>query len=224
MNSIITVVTPAETSNLTTLERVKLELSIYDGASDELLLAKIAEASSDIAVRCGPMLRRETVTETFYTDHYRECAPALILTRRPVAAIIDRTVDDELIAGVIVDGVGLAAGEYRVKGENGLLYRSTALGFRYGWEFCQSIAVTYSAGYMLPGQAGRDLPASLEAACVELVSSYWASRGRDPTLKAEENVGVARFEYWIGSVGEAGDLPPGVMQKIQPYLLRGAFA
>lgn len=228
MYSIVTVIEEAETTSLTTLERVKLELGINDNASDEILAIKIAEASSDIAVRCAPTLRRETITQTFYPDGWgSECALALRLREYPVAAIIDRTVEeiiDEVptdveIKGVVVDGVGLDAAEYRVVPENGLLYRTMG---RWGW--CQSIAVTYQGGYLLPGQAGRNLPPSIESACVELVSGYWAARGRDPTLKARETIDVARFEYWVGSVGEAGDLPPGVMAKIDPYLIRGAFA
>lgn len=227
MYSIISVVTAADTTALTTLERVKLELAINDNASDELLTIKIAEASSDIAVRCAPLLRRETVTQTFYPETWHECARALRLRNYPVAAIVDRTVQeiiegvstDVLIPGVIVDGVGRDAAEYRVAPENGLLY--LAMG---QWSFGQSIAVTYDGGYLLPGQPNRNLPASLEAACVELVTSYWFSRGRDPNLKARETVDVARFEYWVGAVGESGDLPPGVMQKIDPYLIRGAFA
>jgi hypothetical protein len=227
MYSITTVIEPAETAALTTLERVKLELGIDNTDGDEILIVKIAEASSDIAVRCAPTLRRETVTQTFYPDRWSECVSALRLRNYPVAAIIDRTVEeiiemvptDVLIPGVIVDGVGLDAAEYRFVPENGLLYRAN-----FPWAFCQSVAVTYRGGYLLPGQANRNLPASIEAACVELVSGYWHSRGRDPLVKSETNFGVAEFQYWVGAVGEAGDLPPGVMQKISPYLIKGAFA
>lgn len=218
MNSVIAVVTPAEVTALTTLERIKLELNINSDASDDLLLAKIDEATSDIAMRCEPTLKRETVTETFYPDRNGSCAEKLILRRYPVASISSVTVDGVALAeAVIVDDVVTALAEYRVDGESGLLYRQTTAGYPRHWSFCQSIAVTYAAGYLLPGEANRNLPPSLEAACIELLSSYWASRGRDPTLRAEENVGVARFEYWIGAVGPAGDLPPGVMSKIRPY-------
>lgn len=228
MYSIITVIEDAETTSLTTLERVKLELGINDNATDDLLAIKISEASSDIAVRCAPTLRRETVTQTFYPEGWGgECALALRLRDYPVVGIIDRTVQEEIdevltdveIKGVVVDGVGLEAAEYRVVPENGLLYRVTGR-----WNWCQSIAVTYEGGYLLPGQEGRNLPPSIESACVELVAGYWAARGRDPLVKAEEAPQVYRYEYWVGAVGEAGDLPPGVMTKIAPYLIRGAFA
>lgn len=227
MYNIITPIEPAATSALTTLDRVKLELGITNNDNDAILTFKIAEASSDIAIRCAPLLQRETVTQTFYSDGWNERVSALRLRNYPVAGIIDRTVQetidsvltDVVIKGVVLDDVGLDAAEYRVVPENGLLYRVSC-----HWSFCRSIAVTYQGGYLLPGELGRNLPPALEAACVELVSGYWAARGRDPTLKARETIDVARFEYWVGAVGEAGDLPPGVMAKISPFLRQGAFA
>lgn len=207
MNSTVAIITPADLTALTTLERAKLELGISGTDDDEILTAKIGEAGSDIVVRCEPALKRETVTETFYPDRRGNSAEELALRRYPVAAVTT----------VTIDGLDLDAAEYRVNGEAGLLYRQTLDGCPRQWSCFRSIAVTYAGGYLLPGQDGRDLPPSLEAACIELLSSYWAAKGRDPTLKAEENVGVARFEYWIGTVGPAGDLPPGVMSKIGPY-------
>lgn len=218
MNPDITVVTPATTTALTTLDRVKLELSINNDDSDEILTVKISEASSDIAVRCDPALLRETVTETYYPDREGACSDKLVLRRYPVASVSSVTVDGvALTEAVIVDDVVTALAEYRLDGASGLLYRQTTSGYSCHWSFCVSIAVTYAGGYLLPGEVGRNLPPSLEAACVELVSSYWAARGRDPSIKAEENIGVYRYEYWVGAIGEAGDLPPGVMSKIAPF-------
>ena len=48
MRSIVEIVTPTESELLTTLERVKVELQITTDANDEILEAKIAEASSDV--------------------------------------------------------------------------------------------------------------------------------------------------------------------------------
>lgn len=210
MNSTLAVTTPADVTALTTIERVKLELSITNSDDDDLLSAKIDDATSDIAVRVGPSLRRETVTETFYPDRGPGCADKLILRRWPVASIASVTVDDETVDST----------EYRVDGETGLLYRLSTDGYPCRWLFYKSLAVGYTAGYLLPGEANRDLPPSLEAAAIELVGSYWASRGRDPAVMEEENVGVARFRYWVGAVGTVGDLPPGVMAKIAPFAKR----
>lgn len=221
MNSILTVTTPATNTALTTVERVKLELSIAGNESDLLLAAKIDEATSDIAIRVRPSLKRETVSETFWHDHgrfgmqghnSRHGAP-LILRRFPVARI----------ASVMLDDIDIDASEYRLDAETGLLYRISSAGFPDHWRFGKAAVVAYDAGYLLPGDTDTDLPASLEAACIELVSSYWRSRGRDPNLRAEEVAGVGRFDYWVGAIGQSGDLPPGVMAKIAPFMM-GGFA
>jgi len=207
MNSTVAVTTPAEVTALSTLDRVKLELRITGSDDDALLEAKLGEASSDIALRCAPSLRRETLTEIFYPDRGPICLDKLLLSRWPVASIATVTLDDE-----VVDG-----DEYRVDGERGLLYRLSTTGYPSQWSFSKSLAIDYAAGYLLPGEDGRDLPPSLEAAAIDLVSSYWASRGRDPLLRREENVGVSRFDYWVGAVGASGNLPPGVMSKIEMF-------
>jgi len=53
MRSIVEIVTPTESELLTTLARVKAELQITTDANDEILEAKIAEASSDIQAALG---------------------------------------------------------------------------------------------------------------------------------------------------------------------------
>ena|GEM_PF-1621835 len=211
MISIVSITTPADNTALTTVERMQQELSI--AGNDELLAAKIDEATSDIAIRCRPLLRRETLTETFWHDHGRfgthdvSRSPPLILRRFPVVSIDTVTLDD-----VVID-----ASEYRLDADTGLLYRLTSSGFPGHWRFGKSAVIAYTAGYTVRADGDPTLPPSLEAAAIELVSSYWHSRGRDPLLKSEENFGVARFDYWVGAVGASGDLPPGVMAKIAPY-------
>lgn len=214
MNSQLDITTPAEVTALTTLERVKLELRITDDANDELLSAKINEASSDIAVRCRPSLKREGLTETFWPDHRgpHSSSDVMILRRYPVASIASVTLDD-----VVLDPA-----DYRVDTGSGMLYRLSG-GVPCRWWFGRTLVVVYTAGYLLPGQNNRDLPPALEAAAIELVAGYWVARGRDPALRSEEVFGVSRFDYWVGAIGEAGDLPPGVMSKIAPYAV-GGFA
>lgn len=242
MNSTIVVTTPAAVTALTTIDRMQQELRVTD--DDSVLLGpKIDEASSDIAARCAASLRRETVTETIYPgqlrpnsngDHYSrwqgDLGPnfghhrggrgggALELRRRPVVSI----------ASVILDDVLVPSGEYRIDGETGFLCRLTTDGYPCEWWFGKSLAVAYVAGYLLPGETGFDtdpypLPPALQGAAVRLVSSFWASRGRDPTLRSEQLDGVASYTYWVGAVGAAGDLPPDVMSAIAPYQRIGLF-
>jgi hypothetical protein len=91
------------------------------------------------------------------------------------------TVDGTALADeVIVDDVVTDFAEWLLDGEQRRLYRQTTAGSRLDWSFSTSAAVQYTGGYVLPGQAGRDLPFEIEDACVELAISYWLSRGRDP--------------------------------------------
>jgi len=221
MRSVVEVVSAAESELLTTLARVKRELNITDGKNDDLLNDKIAEASSDVALAVGARLARETVKETFWHDepehlldhHHRHGTPAqttLFLTRRPEIEVLGVTLDDEPLDSAC----------WRIDPEAGLLDR-LADGRPCAWRFCKSAVVSYSAGYTLP-DAGEacTLPRAIEGAVVALVSSYWASRGRDPLLRAEEIPGVVSRQFWVGAVGDPQMLPPRILASLDPIRRR----
>jgi uncharacterized phiE125 gp8 family phage protein len=205
MRSVATVTLAPSVTRLTTLERVKIELNITSGADDAILGAKIDEATSDIEAQIARTLSRATLSEIFWGGAGH--AEYLILARSPVASIASVTVDD----------VAVDLGEVRIDAETGQLYRLDASGYACAWAWSKEVTVVFAAGYLLPGEAGRDLPPALEGAAIELLASYWQSRGRDPMVKAEEVPGVMRKEYWVGSVGAEGELPPSVMTKISPF-------
>lgn len=208
MRSIVTVASPASDTALTTLERVKLELGIPTGTttSNEILQEKIEEASDDIEAALGFRLVRETAVETFWHEQYDSAPEKLVLDRTPVASI----------RSVVVDGVAIDASTWRLDPNTGELF-ALCNGYPSVWVFCQSVVVTCDGGYILPPASNRTLPKGIEGACIDLVSSFWAAKGRDPTVRAEESPGVMRIEYWVGTVGEAGELPPSVVAKLAPY-------
>jgi hypothetical protein len=208
VRSIETVTTPASQTALTTLDRVKLELNITNGNSDALLELKIAEASSDIQAALGFTVARETVAATFWHEAgIFDSLEYLMLDRTPVGSI----------ATVTVDGIDLDASLYRLDPITGQLFALNASGYPMRWYFMQSIVVAYTGGYLLPGQSGRNLPAGIEGAAIDLVTAYWLSRGRDPAVKSETEPGVFATEYWVGAIGEAGELPPSVQMKLAPF-------
>jgi uncharacterized phiE125 gp8 family phage protein len=217
MRSIVEIVTPAGSELLTTLERVKAELQITTSANDEVLEAKIAEASSDIQAALGKRLPREDVRETFWHDHDRHPLRAphfgnpaqttLFLNRTPVSAIASVTVDD-----IVLDPL-----EYRLDPDAGLLDRLSTDGIPYAWCFRKSVVVAYTGGYILPGETGRNLAYGIEGAVVALVSDYWASRGRDPTLRSESIPGIIDRQFWVGAVGDPGLLPPRVLASLSQF-------
>ena len=205
MRSIATVTTAPEYQALTTLDRVKLELGETSSVYDALLTAKILEASADIESHLTRMLPRAGLTERFWGEPW--CVEYLMLARWPVAEITSVTVDD-----VAVDD-----DEYRLDEETGHLYRLDESGYPSVWEWCKDIVVVYTGGYLMPEETSPTLPASLEGAAVELVASYWLSRGRDPKVRSESIPGLSEVSYWVGSVGAQGDLPPSVISKISPF-------
>lgn len=204
MRSTVNITVAPTVTRLTTLQRVKEELAITDGASDAILGAKIDEATSDIEAHLARTLSRATVTQTLWNVGYSEY---ILLRRFPVASIVSVTVDD----------IAVDSDEYRLDGDAGILYRLDSSGYPCAWLSCKSIVAVYTGGYLLPGEMNRNLPPALESAAVELVASYWSSRGRDPTVKSEEVPGLGRVDYWVGAVGEAGELPPSVVAKISPF-------
>lgn len=208
MRSIVTVASPASDTALTTLARVKLELGIPTGttSSDEILQNKIDEASDDIEAALGFRLVRETAVETFWHEQYDGAPEKLVLDRTPVASI----------ASVVVDGGAIDASTYRVDPNTGELF-ALCNGYPSVWVFCRSVVVTYGGGYILPPASNRTLPKGIEGACVALVSSFWAARGRDPTLRSEEIPDLISATYWVGAVGEDGELPPDIVAKLAPF-------
>jgi len=203
LRSILSVTTAATVTALTTLERLKQELDITVSTYDSLLRAKIKEATSDINARAWAD-PRETLTQTFWNVQGEEY---LILRRRPVVSITSVTLDD----------VALETTEYRLDDETGVLYCLDTSGYPISWEACKSIIVVYVAGYIMPGQTSANLEPALEGAAIELLQSYWQSRGRDPLIKSESVPDLGEVSYWVGAVGEAGSLPPGVETKIAPF-------
>lgn len=203
MRSTLTVTTANNNKALTTLVRVKSELGITATTYDTLLTSKISEASSDIEGHCGRIFRKETLTQHFWGQSSR--VGALVLGRYPVVSV----------SSVTVDGEVLDEDDYRLDSA-GLLYRLSD-GTDVGWSIGKSAEVVFVAGYVMPAEANPDLPPALEAACVDLVSSYWSSRGRDPNVREEDIPGVLRKVYWVGAIGQAGELPPSVEAKIAPF-------
>lgn len=220
MQSLLTVVTAETAPRLTTLARVKSELNKLDTAGDDVLLAKIDEASSDIRAAIGYAIISEGVQELFWHEHRErnaygfgwrhdgQSADSIILRRTPVSSIDSVTLDDDLVD----------PSEYRLDGELGILYRLDTSGYPCEWCFSKSLSIAYTGGYVLPGKTGVNLPPAIEGATVDLVSSFWSNRGRDPLVKSQNIPGVREVEYWIGAVGDPELLPPSVLMRLGSFI------
>jgi uncharacterized phiE125 gp8 family phage protein len=200
VTSVVTV--PAATRELTTLETLKAALQLSD-ADDDYLALLIAEASAAAESYCRRVFAAATLCDTFRLD---AATWTLRLARRPVTAI----------ASVIEDGTTLTAADYLLDADSGLLTRLND-DRPSCWLAPATIVATYSAGYLLPGDDGRTLPADIEGGVIDLIKHAWHGRTRDPAIRSETTPGVYEVTYWIGGAGESGDLPPEVETRLARY-------
>ena len=198
-----TIAVPAETHDLTTLETVKAVLKISGTTDDDFLALLITQASAEIEAYCNRVFCKETLADSFRIEwqalspHHGYAEPEAIVE-----------------AG---GGVTLAAAQYEIDQAAGILLRLDDYDREGFWASPAKTVVTYSAGFVLPGNDGRTLPDDIEAAAIEAVKFGWHARSRDPLVKSESTPGVYDVTYWIAAAGESGDLPPEVVAKLSRY-------
>lgn len=207
MRSSLTVSTAATVTRLVELSRVKQELNITDNSKDAILGAKIDEATSLIQAELGFTVAREDVVETFWHEGSFDSPEYIVLNRAPVSTV----------TSIVADDVAVDASLYRLDAKVGQVYALDSSGYPLPWLFVKTLVVTYTGGFLLPGQNGRDLEYAIESGALEYVCQLYLARGRDAAIKSEENVGVRRVDYWVGDIGEPGQLPPSVIAKIAPF-------
>lgn len=190
----------ATAKRLTTVPAIKAELEIADAADDAYLAALADQASDAIAGWCNRAFAVETVTE-YQTLRFPR--PAILLARWPLIDVTGATRSGEAleIAGTEVDDI------------EGGVYRLDAEGGRIDWP-SGDLVVTYSAGYVLPGQPGRNLPFDIERAALTLIKANWHARSRDPRVRSETIDGAGATDYFAGT---SSQLPPEVESLLTPY-------
>lgn len=200
MNSIITVITGAESTDLTVLNTVKSELVITSNDEDAAIRSWITQASAAIAQYCNRVLAEEVLIEAFRMPR---AEMTLQLDRYPVTAIDSITENDDDALDPDED--------YEVNYDTGQVYRLSS-DVRIPWS-ASRISVRYTAGYELLG----GLPYEIERACILLVKQYRFAARRDPMIKSVDVYQVQRTDYWVGGVPGGSDLPAEVEALINPY-------
>lgn len=220
----LTVLTEATATDLTTLAAVKSELGITDNKDNAWLAIQIQVASQMVVDYLNVMaaddgtvtLGLETLVETFRVHHSRylarrldsERTQYLVLSRRPITGI----------ASVVQDGVTLDPSEYEVDGMGTLKHLSSDRPTDWNGN---KVVVTYTAGWLLPGQTDRNLPHDIESATIGLVKAAWFARKRDPNIKSEqENIPGVRdlkTDYFFRSPEPGAPLPEEIAQKLNRH-------
>lgn len=205
----LTVLTPAASTTLTTVESARQFLALGAGTSNDVVLASlIRQASQVIADHCRRPFGLETVRESFICNQISGHGP--LLARAPVVEILAARDGNGPI-----DLAGLA-----VDATTGRLRRLDARGFPVAWSchWGNALSLDYRAGYVLWGDDGdSNLPPAVERACLLLVSTYFAMRGRDPGLKSETIEGIGAASYYVA--GSADRLAsPEAEQLLAPFV------
>ena len=117
------------------------------------------------------------------------------------------------IASVAEDGTALDPSLYESDPSVGFLWRLNEQDRRIAFQAFKRIDVAYTAGYALPD----GVPPALQQGCLVLLKHRWAARERDPALRQESVPNVYEAQYWVGSVGENGALPPEVIDLVNPF-------
>lgn len=212
MESIVIVSTAASSRDLTTVARMKTELSLTGSTYDTLLGYWVTESSDAITAYVGRPLMSEVVSEYFrLRDIMSSVAPfarPLTLSRWPVSGV--SVVSEGSTTLVSGDYSGTTA-EYEYVAKTGLIYRMSS-GVRIAWASA-NVVVAYTGGYL----TGDPALSSLGQACIAMVRHRWAARDRDPMVKRVDVPGVLSEEYWVGAVGQNGALPPEVLALIDPF-------
>lgn len=207
---------PADERRLLSAQEMRLAagLAASDASQDAALAVLNARISAEIVEACRiaigngaePTLRLETLQERFRLG--RDDRGPLILARRHNVAIIS----------VTVDGVALAAEDWLLDSEAGLLTRLRG-GHESGWTGT-IVLVTYQAGF-------TDVPPDLVGVASDLVRLRRSEVARDPLTKRErvDVAGIEQIEteYWVSAAGasaSSGPVPPELLQRLSRYVNR----
>lgn len=199
-----TVVTAASSYDLTTLDIVKDELSITNGASDATLKRYLSWASAALSQECNRVFAAETVQDQIWPA--RNFSPlsamteVLQLSRWPIIDIVSITEDGNPLTqdtDFVVDGAGHLL---RLDSGSGLLIRWNAL----------PKVVQFDAGY-------EAIPGDLQDAVTRMVRNRYRAKGRDSFLMSETIPGVRDARWWIATGNEAGNVPPDIADLINNY-------
>jgi hypothetical protein len=183
---------------LTTLDRLKSELTITGTDDDTLLTSIIVEKSAEIQTYCSRSFASVGATETYRPGM---CRKRLVLRRQPVSEV----------HSITVNGVVLDSGDFEIEdAAAGFLLRVDQNGCSIGWPPGR-IDVTYTAGFIA-------VPADVERCVLDLCVRAWFARGRDPALRSEKILDVIDSSWTASdSAATKGGLPRDVAERLDAY-------
>lgn len=175
--------------------REQLKFKSTDTAQDTWLEKAIERRSAEAEKYCNRVFLVQTYRDTFVSSRGWFRSP-LRLGAAPIQGDI---------ASVTSDGTALDPASYTADPELGWIYRAAA---PWSWHGT-SLVVEYDAGF-------EPIPADVQQAVIDLVTMEWASRGRDPMLRAQETPQLGRNEFWVGAP-PGGEMPQDIAGLLNRY-------
>lgn len=207
---------------LTTLAEAKTEMGV-SGVTDDDYISRVINASSDVVRRfCDRVFYFEADIEE-YVPGYGDTN--MLLSRTPI----------DSITSISYEGTALDSDSYSIKSPaGGSVYRQC--GFVWTAQRTNNILfdslpgtekhsylATYDGGYKTPQQviddgtiSTRDLPYDLEDACLQLVTSRYRAKGRDPRVSAERLMSW-QATYGMATTDRSHTIPLAVQEMLAPY-------
>ncbi len=193
----LSIVVPAQSFNLTTLEMVKERLKIRNKRKDSQLSRMITGVSKAFTRKIGREFARETVSETVKGYGTTQ----LLLSRSPIVSVTSILLDSSPILDFTIEDA-----------DSSILYREggwawTAVSAFMGIGFNtvpnsekSSFTVAYEAGYILPEwtepKLERDLPEDIEDLVLDYIHFLYANRN-------QKDVSVRSYRIGDISVGKS---------------------
>jgi hypothetical protein len=194
---ISTVVTPANSYDLTTLAVVKDELSITSGDSDPTLQRYLGWASAALSQACNQVFPVETVKDEVWPDARMDI---LQLSRFPLTSV----------TSIVEGGNALVADtDFRADMAGGSVLRLDGSNNLRCWPACPIVA-TFAAGF-------ATIPGDIADAVTRMVRNRFRAKGRDTYLISENIPGVRDARWWIATGNEAGNMPPDIADLVENY-------
>lgn len=187
-----------EPNALTTYATVKAELGLTDDTQQAFIERQINIASQRIENYCSRKFKKQTYT----LENYEGTGGLyLLLTNFPVTEVTK----------IVIDDTEYDVSDFKIDYAKGIIYFEdvfSASGVcegisNFSNKILLSIQVTYTAGYVLPNDAGtRNLPYDLDQCCVDEVVSKYEQKGTKKRTKSWSLGNASKsFDYDISVNG-----------------------
>ncbi len=214
---ISSVITAANSVDLTTLEVVKDDLEIKGGADDAYLRRVIRRSSVSAANYCNRVFGLASYEDLFRLDRGYQLGRFINGARNPLMLVNWPLVAvGSIVVGVGADAVTLETTDFEVDAKKGFIFRLNTAGNPRDWP-ATLVTVPYTAGYVLPNDPGTTtLPEDISDAVGRMVSARWNRRRTDPMVQEKTIFGVSSTRFFSGK-GEMGNMPQDVEDILSNY-------